>query len=401
MRGLGRVANVECRTSNGRTGEARMMARAKSYSRWVTTAWMLAGTLFFGFGAGVGAAEARFVQDRLAIGFWVAPQTDQDVEGRYAEIADAHFTFVIGLCGGAQPMPVERQLALCEKYGLKALIPLSGQAPRQLPDGPAVWGYSIVDEPNASQFPELRKTVDAIRRDRPGKLGYINLFPDYASREQLGTSNYNEHVARFIREVRPDVLSMDHYPRFAPDADGRENYCRNLEVMRRESLAAGIPFWNFFNTMPYGPHTDPTEAQLRWQIFTSLAYGAKGVMYFCYWTPRGDEFPKGGAILTADGRRTRHYDEARRINAGLKNLGPTLMQLTSVGTYRLKAKDKSKETLMGSPVRSISEGEYLLGAFRHADGRRAVLLNNYHFAYSAWPTVTFDVEASQVLEVRP
>lgn len=349
--------------------------------------------------SGAGAAEARFVQDRFAIGFWVAPRTDENLDARYAEIAEANFTFVIGLCGAKNPPDASEQLKLCEKHNLKALVPLDGRPLDKLPDGPACWGYSVVDEPNARQFPALRKTVDALRQSRPGKLAYINLFPNYASPAQLGSKDYDEHVGRFISEVRPDVLSMDHYPIFKPDADGRENYCRNLEVMRRDSLEAGIPFWNFFNTMPYGPHTDPTEAQLRWQIFTSLAYGAKGVMYFCYWTPRGDEFPKGGAILTANGRRTRHYDEAKRINAGLKHLGPTLMKLTSTSVHHVKPKNVTADALQGGPLRSISDGDYLIGMFRHADGRRAVLLNNYHFAYSAWPTVAFDTELSKVLEV--
>jgi hypothetical protein len=38
-------------------------------------------------------------------------------------------------------------------------------------------------------------------------------------------------------------------------------------------------------------------------------------------------------------------------------------------------------------------------ASSHADGRRAVLLSNYQFAYSAWPTVGFDADAKQVVEV--
>lgn len=57
--------------------------------------------------------------------------------------------------------------------------------------------------------------------------------------------------------------------------------------------------------------------------------------------------------------------------------------------------------LQGSPLQSISDGDYPMGAFRHADDRRALLLNNYHFAYSAWPTVEFDAELSKVLEVSP
>ncbi|WP_285518457.1 hypothetical protein, partial [Thermolongibacillus altinsuensis] len=93
---------------------------------------------------------------------------------------------------------------------------------------------------------ELSQRVAGIRRARPGRFGYVNLFPNYASAAQLGTPNYDEYVARFVDEVKPDVLSMDHYPLLRPDADRRDAYCENLEVMRRQSLRAGIPFWNFF-----------------------------------------------------------------------------------------------------------------------------------------------------------
>jgi hypothetical protein len=366
----------------------------------------------FGFGcvaiaviaavASTAFAEApRFAQDRFAIGFWVDPPAGADMEARYAEIAEANFTLVLGGFGAGTPETVKRQLALCEKFNLKALVVSAGLQPNQLPDGPACWGYSLRDEPNAADFPALRTMVDQIRAARPGKLAYINLFPNYANKQQLGTDTYQEHVTRFVDEVGVDVLSMDHYPLMTPERDNRQAYCDNLEVMRQNALRRNIPFWNFFNTMPFGPHFDPTEAQLRWQIYTSLAYGAKGVLYFCYWTPRGGEFPKGGAIITAEGRRTRHYDQARRINAAVKNLGPMLMKLTSTEVRRVGPEADPAKALSGSGIRAITKGDYLIGLFRHADGRRAVLLNNYSFAHTAWPTVTFDADPEKVVEVDP
>jgi hypothetical protein len=268
-----------------------------------------------------------------------------------------------------------------------------------------IWGYSLKDEPGAAEFPQLAARVAAVREARPGKLAFINLFPDYASAQQLGTATYEEHVSRFLREVNVDVLCMDHYPIFHPDRDGRDGYCRNLAVFRQQALTAGIPFWNFFNTMPYGPHTDPTESQLRWQVFASLCYGAKGVLYFCYYTPRGDEFPKGGAIIARDDQPTRHYEQAQRLNAKLTKLGPTLMKLTSTGVYRIQPTDSPAEVLKGSGLLNVTRDpvdpppDYLIGSFRHADGRRAVLLMNYRFAFSAWPTVVFDAPVDQVREL--
>ena len=347
----------------------------------------------------------RFVQDRFAIGFWVDPPADEKMGSRYTEIAEANFTVVLGGFGARAPDTVAKQLALCEKYGLKALVWSHGVAPKDLPEGPACWGYMVRDEPNANDFAALRERVDAIRDARPGKLAYINLFPNYANKRQLGTDTYEEYVARFVVETDVDVLSMDHYPVFKPDADGRDAYCANLDVMRTYALQRNIPFWNFFNTLPFGPHTDPTEAQLRWQIYTSIAYGAKGVLYFCYYTPFSREFPKGGAIIGRDGRLTRHYDQARRINAQIKNLGPTLMQLTSTGVVHVRPGDDPAHVLASTPIRNLThmrddpKPDYLIGAFKHADGRRAVMLNNYRFAYTAWPTVEFDADPAQVVEV--
>ena len=345
------------------------------------------------------AEQERFIQDRFAIGLWLDPPANEHMDQSYADIAAANFTLVIGGFGASTPETIQRQIKLCEKYGLKALVARAGLPPEQLPQSPAVWGYMIRDEPNAKDFPGLRGIVDNIRQARPGKLAYINLFPNYANEQQLGTTSYDEHVGRFLEEVRVDVLSMDHYPAMTPGAEGRGDYCRNLETIRKYSIQRDIPFWNYFNTMPFGSHYDPTEDQLRWQIYTSIAYGAKGVLYFCYWTPLGNEFPKGGAIITVEGKKTRHYGQAKRINMDIRNLGSTLMKLTSTGIYRVKPGDEPGDVLRGTPITNLTKGDYLLGVFRHADGRQAVLLNNYSFAYTAWPTVEFSVPIEQVREV--
>jgi hypothetical protein len=350
------------------------------------------------------ASSPRFVQDRFVIGMWVPPATQDNLDLRYKEIAEANFNLVVGKSG----TNAQQHLKRCNRFGLKTLIE-ADRPVEQLPDGPACWGYLLVDEPGAGSFPDLAKRAEEIRAKRPGRFGYVNLYPNYAPLTALGTPSYDEHVARFIREVKPEVLSMDHYPLMRPEGDTRAAYCDNLDCFRKHALAADIPFWNYFYSMPFNDRLDPTEAQLRWQIFTSVAYGAKGVLYFCYWTPGkgaagAGEFPKGGAILTAEGLKTRHYEEARRINAELTRLGPTLMKLTSTGVYRVTT-ETNAPALTGSPVRRLARvpgdpvGEFIIGAFRHADGRRAVLILNHNYSYTAWLTVEFDAAPGKVSEV--
>ncbi len=356
----------------------------------------------------------RFKQDRFCISFWIDPPADAQMEEHYAQLAAANFTVALGGFGAKTPATDLRQLDFCQKYGLKALAWLPGyesgavrgaadidaiKQADKFPNHPACWGYMLHDEPGAILFPNLRYMVNHLRMVRPGKLGFINLLPTYASAAQLGTRTYEEYVERYVREVNPDVLCMDYYPMMEPHADTRNGYCANLAVLRKYALRRNIPFWNFFNAMPFGPHSDPTESQIRWQIYTSLAYGAKGVLYFCYWTPSG--FRHGGAIISAAGHPTRHYDQVRRINARLKNLGPTLMHLTSETVYRVPPGVNPAAILQGSPLKSLTPGDYLIGVFKHADGRTAVLLNNYSFCYTAWPTVEFASPLSNIVEVDP
>lgn len=354
---------------------------------------------------------ARFQQDEFAIGFWVDPPADEKMEQRYKEISDANFTLVVGGFGAKRPREIRQQLDLCRKLGMKALVGVPKKSLDNLADDhPALWGFLWRDEPSAVDFPQLTTDVLSIRARRPGKLAFMNLFPNYAPPNALGTASYDEHVRRFVDEVQPDVLSMDHYPMFRPDHknDGRQSYLDCINTMRTHSLRAGIPYWNFFNTMPYGPHTDPTEGQLRWQIYATLAYGAKGVLWFCYYTPAGGEFPKGGAIIGRDDRPTRHYNEARRINAELKNLGPTLMKLTSTRVVHVERPGRGEDapdtsaTLAGYPIKRLTGDpsiDCIVGEFRHADGRRAVLLMNHDVAYTSWPTVEFDAPPGSVVEI--
>jgi hypothetical protein len=351
------------------------------------------------------AREGGFRQDRFAIGFWVDPPVDAKMEQHYQEIADANFSLVLGGVAANNAGAARRQLHLCEKLGLKALV-WSGETPANLlPNSPACWGYVVWDEPHVRDFPALRQRTDEIRRHRPHRLACINLYPNYASENQMGVSSYAEYLRRFVKEVQPDVLSMDHYPMFKPGEDGRDAYCENLAAMREVSQEAGIPFWNFFNTMPYGPHTDPTEAQLRWQMHASLAYGAKGVLYFCYYTPISHEFPKGGAIIGRDNLPTRHYGQAKRLNGEVKNLGPALMRLTSTAVIRIRLETEIEPALAGTPLKNITRAEVdpepdlLIGVFKHEDGRRAVLLMNYRFEYTAWPTVEFAAPLPAVREI--
>ena len=79
-----------------------------------------------------GASPARFVQDRFVVGMWVPPATQENLDARYKEIAEANFTLVVGPSG----TNVQEHLNRCKRFGLKT-PPQADRPVEKLPDGPA------------------------------------------------------------------------------------------------------------------------------------------------------------------------------------------------------------------------------------------------------------------------
>ena len=177
-------------------------------------------------GTGTGAStgglgSGGWVQDRFVLSFWVDPIVSAaEYDARYAEIAAANFTLVIGGYGALTPKAVDAQLKACEKHGLVALPSLCPTArcadggffscPEALTNttidaqSPALWGWMVTDEPSATSpgtpgspttakrpglnFSSLSTFTGRIRTRRPDKLRYVNLLQNYAGPSYWGVS---------------------------------------------------------------------------------------------------------------------------------------------------------------------------------------------------------------------
>ena len=282
-----------------------------------------------------------------------------------------------------------------------------------------MWGFQVIDEPQIKMFPAVAKLVAQAKL--AGDMAFVNLFPDYAfgPHSPFGPS-YSAYVKQFVRDVKPNMLSLDNYPHFdtaggsgcvsPPCPAGpqtKANYIANLLVIREAALEAGIPFMNFVKSMPYGSQAsgspspyDVSESEMRWQVMTSLALGAKGVMYFCYWTPSGAYFSLGQAIMTpAPGSKPNlanqvpgpKYPMVRRINSKLRTLGEWLLERTSSGLIQASGGRANTTTIEGcagiASINGTNVGDawsFLLGLF---DTNRTVLLVNQDANHPALATL--------------
>jgi hypothetical protein len=268
----------------------------------------------------------------------------------------------------------------------------------QVKDHPAVYGYYLRDEPSADLFPGLATVADIVKELHPGAWPYINLFPNYATPDQLGAVNYEAYLDRFVATCHPTVLSYDHYALF--EGGGlRETYFANLESMRRAAVGHGLPFWNIVLTVAHFNYREASAADLRFQVYTSLAYGARGIAYFMYFANPVGNYRM--APIDQFGHKTETWGRMRNVNLQVAQLAPTLLKLRSDRVYHFGGvpagchgpDDKSLVKAIAGPI--------LVGDFTHEDGTRYVMVVNKDFSASVPGSPQFRERPAKVEKVSP
>jgi hypothetical protein len=335
-----------------------------------------------------GATAKPWQQDRIIITCWLSPpNTDQAL----AAIKSEHYNLVWAKAD---------ELDVVARHGLRAMLQDPLLAPASLDDPgrntqldaliarvkdhPALEAYYLIDEPSAADFPGWGRLVAYLRERDPAHFAYINLFPTYASNEQLGvtgdtTTAYREHLRQFIEVVKPALVSYDHYHFFKHHDTGQ--YFLNLGLIRETALRAGVPFVNIIQACTILPRWRlPNAAELRWLVYTTLAYGGRGISYFLYWGPAA----YGG--LYQEGQRTPLALDAARLNAEIEALSRALMALHSLGVYHTAPLPTGAEAVPAdAPVGVVSAGEFVLGLFGEGSEATAFMVVNrdYHRAATA------------------
>jgi hypothetical protein len=309
----------------------------------------------------------------------------------------------------------EDDLDVAHQHGLRALLHDSLLRPASLdqPDEkakldsliervrnhPALYAYFITDEPSVSAFPELGRLTEYLSARDPSHTWYINLYPIYANNQQLGTTGnpvpaYQEHLHQYMEILKPDLISYDHY-HFTVKGDGTQ-YFMNLAMIRQTALDAGVPFLNIVQACSWTPSMRiPNGDELRWLVYTSLAYGAQGISYYVYCHPNHE-----GAMATADGTPTPLYHAARSANREFAAIASQLQPLRSLGAYHVDmmppgalplSDDAAFQLDPPVPARDYAPPQpvegFLLGYFGKADSPTYVLVVNLDYKQSATRTI--------------
>jgi hypothetical protein len=258
-------------------------------------------------------------------------------------------------------------------------------------DRELVQGYYLTDEPNAHAFKNLGRMVEYLSEKDPTRLSFINLFPTYASKYQLGTETYDEHIEQFLDISKPELLSYDHY-HFFNGYDGT-GYFYNLGIIRKWAVKYDIPFCNIIQAIGTdstgGPDLNwrvPNANEHRWLVYSSIAYGAKAIVWFHWDSSWG---------VTGSPKRDEVYASIKQMNKEIKNIGPYVIALHSTEVYHTGTLPSGAVSLPdGAIVKTVSGNpDMVLGFYKDDAGEDYMMLMNRNYS----DTLTADISLNFLL----
>ena len=319
---------------------------------------------------------------------WNEVPNDREV---IEKIKDCGFT----IAGFVSP----EALKTCRKAGIKGMVydpriydnnwaTLDSETARQkaLPailavrKNPALYGYFLCDEPGAGSFPGLAIMTGLVRDAAPQTPAYINLFPNYAGPGQLGVGTYDKYLNEFAATVHPAWLCYDHYA-LMDDGTLRPSYWANLEEVRAAAQKYNLPFWNIILAIAHFHYRIPSADDFRFQVYSSLACGARGIVYYSYFNYKIGNYR--GAAIDQFGHETPTWGNIQNVNLQIQQLAPTLLKLTSDDVYHFGKVPAGCQGPGTNSLVAAIDGDFAVGDFTHTDGTRYVMIVNENLSTSA------------------
>ena len=300
---------------------------------------------------------------RFPIGFWnYAPDEQQDATS-VKDWADAGMTLTLGPNYGSDPASLARMRAildaaaaadirviLCHQDGYWPHLTEVGEtayrrdfttAVAALGNHPAVVGFHVGDEPGTVEFPDACRAMQIQREIAPHLQPFLNLLPMYRGIEsRIGYLDWDRYLDDYVAAAQPPLLCYDCYAQLNPEPDGEtfegfEMYFANLRTYREAACRHGLDFWTTLLSVGHFRYRCPTEDDLRWQVSTAVAHGAKGLLWFFFYM-RSPEVNYRVAPIDEHGERTETFAWLSRVcRTFLKWHAPVLLECTLVRSWHV------------------------------------------------------------------
>jgi len=225
------------------------------------------------------------------------------------------------------------------------------QAIKDFGGHPATFGFHVGDEPDAADFADACRAYRLQKELAPCLSPFLNLLPWYDGVEtRVGYTDWAAYLDAFVEQAQPDLLCYDCYAQMNPGQEGWDMFFTNLREFQAASRRHNIPFWTTLLSVGHFRYRPPREDDLRWQVNTAAAHGAKGILWFFFYMRQPHDNYRV-APIDEHWERTETFAWLSRVNRTfLQWQAPVLLDLTLERTSHVGRAWGGMPLLAGNPL---------------------------------------------------
>ena len=237
---------------------------------------------------------------------------------------------------------------------------------------PATLGFFVGDEGTNDGIYECQRIQNELA---PNLHSFFNHLPVLAP-------DWDKYLDKYMQLSHSDILGYDCYMQMHLEGRGVDAYYENLRIYREASLRHGVPFWNTALSLGHMMYRNPNLDDFRWQVNTTVAAGANGLVWFFWYLPAPGA-DTGVAPVNEFWEKTQTYRDIRSVqNRFHKTYGGLFNHLVSTRvSFYPKAMGKGEAWKANDLVSGIwpaydNDLPMLVGEFTNIEGKRYVMFVN-------------------------
>lgn len=350
--------------------------------------------------------------------FW-PPTQDYINDEQYKLMADAGINWVLG--AGEETLATaanqKKMLELCEKYGMhlilqdgtfgSSLLGKSSAAVKsqvnRYTDYSSLGGFYILDEPyNPNNYVEAYLNL---KKAFPNGYMHLNFLPSGSyGTDTLYKAQMNDWCRLCAAGGYPvDYLIYDRYP-FGLSAGSmdRTGFYSNMRAVHDVALKNGVRTGTYIQTVCQSvAFRRPTDSEIRYEMYSALAFGFKQLSFFTWFTPVNRSEPFEDGIISADGVPNEHYETVKTINQEILTIGPILAKCDALEVYLngvTWGQPSIPDTFFAQPLKKNQL--YTVSFLRHKEtGRNYLMVVNNSYSKKATVNLKLDSAITELYEV--
>lgn len=244
----------------------------------------------------------------------------------------------------------EEALKLCKKVGLDVYLTYGnswfvrdiegddyfGETPFSTHDyyedyKDIIKGIHIKDEPHKDEVPEFANPtlIKDFEKVYPNAKYMVNIVGITAGGAYYGYDSYqylfDDYVDSIVSKLKNPYISIDLYPfhNLAVEAEKQVALGYNIVAEGAKKTGANKTFIMQAST-GVEFYDELSEGDMRWQVYSALAFGAHNIQYYCYSKPEGRDY--NCCMLMPDNKTPSYlYYYVQEINNEIQSMASTML----------------------------------------------------------------------------